>query len=168
MFDPSVVGVDFAVVGGVATSLYMPERTTVDIDVLIAPESLASARSNLEAAGWRPGSALQPEPGLGLKAESWRQGDHHLDLLWSSELWASKAITGARDNQRRIVGLGYLVIMKMNAARGVDQGDLTRMLGMASDDEVAAVRQVLQQHRPDLIEDFEQYVVIGRLETGRQ
>ncbi len=163
--DPSVVGVDFAVVGGVATSRYMPERTTVDIDVLIAPRSLDEARRNLQAAGWREGSNLTPEPGLGLREQAWRRDDQHLDVLWSDAAWARHAIEGARSEGRKIVELGYLVMMKMNAARGVDQGDLTRMLGLASEVSPEAARAILREHRPDLLEDFEQYIAIGKLEA---
>jgi hypothetical protein len=166
MFDPSVVGVPYAIVGGVATAAYMPERTTLDIDVLVLSTQLSDVRTNLEANGWGRGKRLTPEPGLGLDGEAWRKGDQFLDVLWSDHEWARIAILEAAQNDRRIIGLPYLVMMKMNAARGVDQGDLTRMLGFAKDELLQQTRRVLKRVRPDLLEDFEQYVAIGKLEVG--
>ena len=166
MFDPSAVGVRYAIVGGVATSAYMPERTTLDIDLLILPDELEQARANLIASGWSKRSELTPEPGLGLDGESWRRGDHQLDLLWGKEEWVREAILDASKNEQKIVGLPFLVMMKMNAARGVDQGDLTRMLGFANGESLERTRAVLCRYRPDLTEDLEQYIAIGRLEIG--
>jgi hypothetical protein len=53
----------------------------------------------------------------------------------------------------------------MNAARGVDQGDLTRMLGFADDQSLEETRSVLRRYRPDLMDDLDQYIAIGRLEV---
>ncbi len=166
MFDPSVVGVRYAIVGGAATSAYMPERTTFDIDLLILPGELDSARANLNAGSWSKQGQLTPEPGLGLDGESWRHGADQLDLLWSEQAWASEAISDATKNERNIVALPFLVMMKMNAARGVDQGDLTRMLGFADDASLNRTEDVLRRYRPDLLEDLTQYIEIGRLEVG--
>ncbi|GEM_PF-6892845 len=40
-------GIPFVVVGGVATRLYMPERTTADLDLLIEPEHFNAALEQL-------------------------------------------------------------------------------------------------------------------------
>jgi hypothetical protein len=165
MFDPSVVGVRYAIVGGVATSAYMPERTTLDIDILMSAQHIDQARSNLTRSGWTKGTRLTPEPGLGLEGESWRLGDRQLDLLCGDADWISAAVAEAQGRERNIIDLPYLVMMKMNAARGVDQGDLTRMLGFATDEVLERTRDTLRRYRPDLLEDLDQYVAIGKLEV---
>jgi hypothetical protein len=87
--------------------------------------------------------------------------------LWSAEPWAEEAVA-IGGTSGAVVPLPYLVLMKLDAAGGVDQGDLTRMLGFASDSAVDSVRRVVEKHMPSALEDLEQYVAIGRLEVGRE
>ncbi len=42
----------YAVVGGVATRLYMPERLTKDLDIVVFVADSAAARQQLESAGY--------------------------------------------------------------------------------------------------------------------
>ncbi|MGH7727548.1 MAG: hypothetical protein ACREM2_01985 [Vulcanimicrobiaceae bacterium] len=64
----------------------------------------------------------------------------------------------------------FLVLMKMDSARGIDQGDLTRMLALADDSALERTRAVLARysHDPAAIDDLEQYLLLGRLELGDQ
>jgi hypothetical protein len=54
-FDPSetLSPVLFAVVGGVATRLYMPERMTRDLAIVIAASDATTAQARLRAGGFR-------------------------------------------------------------------------------------------------------------------
>ncbi len=63
--------------------------------------------------------------------------------------------------------LAHLVLMKLDASRGVDQGDLSRMLGLAQDASLTDVRAVVATSLPDAVGDVEQYNELGRFEVGR-
>ncbi len=154
----------YAVIGGVATAAYMPQRHTQDTDILLRASSIEASKTALSQLGAVRLAALQPEPGLGLCGEAWKLDGELLDIFWSAEPWADEAIATARQTLQHIVPLPYLVMMKMNAARGVDQGDLTRMLGFADEELLAQTRAVIGRHRPDLADDLERYIEIGRLE----
>ena len=46
--------IPWAIVGAVATRLYMPERATGDIDVVVLPTDIAEAQRRLQSAGFEP------------------------------------------------------------------------------------------------------------------
>lgn len=56
--------------------------------------------------------------------------------------------------------------MKLDSARGVDQGDLTRMLGRLEDSEIEAIVRIVDRHShdPQAGDDVRQYAFLGRLE----
>lgn len=163
-------GTRYAVVGGVATRMYQPERSTKDIDVLIAPADLDLVRSRLTAqGGLRKQSLSLSDSSLGLVGEVWSVPEvGEVDLLWSEQSWLSDAIHSTiRDDQGlAIIGLPYLIAMKLDASRSIDQGDLSRMLGFAEDRDLEAVRSVIGQLLPTRSEDLDSYIEIGRLEIG--
>ena len=68
--------IPFAIVGGLATRQYMPERMTLDIDVLIRPSDLPQAEKALRDAGCRNRGPLT----IGGSTWSTRDGQE-LDLL---------------------------------------------------------------------------------------
>ncbi|MDR7462342.1 MAG: hypothetical protein QN204_07925, partial [Armatimonadota bacterium] len=51
-------GIPWAVVGAVGSRLYMPERATADLDVVVAREDAGEVHRRLVEAGFRPGPAL--------------------------------------------------------------------------------------------------------------
>ena len=170
---PSILaGARYAIVGGVATRMYQPERFTKDIGVLVAPADLPAVRDRLrDATGNRTGALALPDSSLGLEGEVWQvPGIGEIDLLWGEQAWVAEAVasTLADDQGLAIVGLPYLVAMKLDASRSVDQGDLSRMLGFASGGTLDEVRHVVAGLLPGIGEDLESYIEIGRLEIGDQ
>jgi hypothetical protein len=160
----------YAVVGGVATASYQPERHTQDIDILIHADSMRTVTTRLrELKGQRTGTLAFPASTLCLTGETWLVGNAPpLDLLWSNAQWSREATTRALPdaNGILIVPLPYLILMKIDAGRGIDQGDLTRMLGLANDTALQAVRATIARYMPDAREDIESYIEIGRIEIG--
>lgn len=154
----------WAVVGAVATRLYMPERSTVDLDIMVAEADLVEAEARLQAAGWeRTGD-------LAVGGSHWRsqEGDQ-VDLLACEEPWCQEALAEAQDNRDEqglpIIALPYLVLLKLNSSRTIDIGDLGRMLGLAEDEALDRVRQVVRKHAPEDLEDLEALIELGKLET---
>lgn len=160
-------GVRYVVVGGTATSLYMAPRTTQDVDILVLAGEISLAENALRQAGAAPRGPLTIDNPLEVHGNSWQLPDgSKLDVLWSERPWVAEAL--AKPNRDPaglpIVALPYLVLMKLASGRGVDMGDLSRMLGGADDKSLAAIRRVVKKHLPDALEDVESLAELGRWE----
>ncbi|NJS12449.1 MAG: hypothetical protein HC789_19750 [Microcoleus sp. CSU_2_2] len=153
----------FVVVGGIATRLYMPERMTDDIDILVLTEDAENIYRELTEAG----STKVGELSIG--GSSWQLPDGSiLDVIESQQPWVTEAIANpntAPDNLP-IIQLPYLIVMKLQASRGIDMGDLTRMLGGADRTALELVKKTVKTYLPDAAEDLESLIVLGKLEMG--
>jgi len=107
-------GLDWVIVGGIATRAYMPERMTQDMDILVHQKNGATAVAELEKAGYQiiaplaiPGySLLSPE---GIK----------VDMIFGKDPWLKEALAKpARDPAGYpVIKLPYLILLKMAAQR---------------------------------------------------
>jgi hypothetical protein len=158
----------FAVIGAVGLRLYAPERTTTDLDVIIFEQDAPDVERRLAGQGWaRVGD-------LTIGGSSWRsEAGHYLDVVVRREAWWPGLIAAAQVNRDRqglpILPLAGQVWLKLRAGRTVDAGDLSRLLGLASDEQIAEVRAFVQANAaPDEVQDFESLVQLGRLEFGSE
>ena len=153
----------FVVVGGIATRLYMPERMTDDLDILVLTDDAENLYRELAATG----SMKVGE--ISISRSRWQLPDGSiLDVLESQQPWVAGSIANpniAPDNLP-IIGLPYLIVMKLQASRGIDMGDLTRMLGGADETALELVRKTVKTYLPDAVEDLESLIVLGKLEMG--
>lgn len=164
--------IPFCVVGGVATRAYMPERATKDIDFLVNADDFPMAEERLRRVGYASltddADAYFKDSMLGLFGKRWRKGDTGIDLISSKQPWVHDALMiDCRDQIGvRVIALPFLVLLKMDAARGVDQGDLERMLGRLHADEIEAVIATVTRYLtdPQAADDIRQYAALGRLE----
>ncbi len=151
----------FLLVGGLATRHYMPERMTLDTDILVLAGDLEAVEQELAGAGCHK---------LGLLAiggSTWMLPDETtLDVVISDAPWAREAIERPLQTADGIpvIALPYLVLMKLYAGRSQDIADITRMLGGADERALAEVRAAVAQHNPEAINDVESMIVLGRLE----
>jgi hypothetical protein len=157
------------VVGGVATRAYSPERKTQDVDVLVDDARYAEAADRLASLGWRPdGELLFPNTALGLYGTAWLRDGRKLDLISTPQAWAVEALAIEAFDQTglRVISLPYLVLMKIDSASGIDQGDLTRMLGLLDEAAVERIVAVVERHYgdPHAAEDVRQYAKLGAME----
>ena len=168
-------GVRYVVVGGTATSLYMAQRITQDVDVLVSAPDAAAVERALVAAGAEGGHKVRPYEGpsfsrsnpLEIEGNAWKLPDgSYLDMLWSARPWVEEALARPqRDSAGTpVVSLPYLVLMKLASSRGVDVGDLSRMLGGAEEDSLVGVRRVIGKFLPDALDDLESLTELGGLE----
>lgn len=65
-----------------------------------------------------------------------------------------------------VLKLPYLVLMKLESSRTQDLGDLSRMLGLAAEEDLEQVRSAVRQFAPDAAEDIESLIFLGRLEQN--
>jgi len=155
--------IPWAVVGALAARHYMPERATQDLDIAVLGNDAPEVRHRLRQAGFRyvgelaiPGSSWVSPEGMSV------------DVLELNAPWAELALQAAQENRDRagfpILPLPYLILMKFEAGRLQDLADIARMLGMASSEQVDAVREVFRRYHPEDLEDLESLLTLGRLE----
>ncbi|NET60361.1 MAG: hypothetical protein F6K47_30720 [Symploca sp. SIO2E6] len=153
----------FVVVGGVATRLYMPERMTLDLDILVKSEDAELVYEDLEQA------RSQKISELSIAGSQWQLLDGtSLDVLEVNDAWATEAIANPNyaPDGLPIVDLPYLVLMKLIAGRSQDLADISRMLGGTPDWQLEQVRRVIGEYLDSAIEDLESLIMLGKLERG--
>ncbi len=153
--------VAFVIVGGLATRLYMPERMTLDTDILVMPGDRPAAETALRGAG------AENKGPLTIGGSAWRLSDgRRLDLVAIDEPWTDAAVHTAIRGPDGLpyVTLPYLTLMKLSAGRLQDLADISRMLGAANDDTLKAVIRTVKRYRPQDIEDLENMIQLGKLE----
>jgi hypothetical protein len=158
---PILNGIDWVIVGGVATRAYMPERMTKDLDILVHESDGNTAVKKLERAGYRMASRLAVPGYLMISTEG-----TEVDILFGNHPWLKEALRNpARDLAGYpVIKLPYLVMMKMEAQRTRDLGDLGTILGWASDADLDEVRAVVAHYVPEDLEDLKSLIFIGKKE----
>ncbi len=159
--DLNRIATPFVIVGGIATALYMPQRLTAGVDILVLEADAPRLHPELEAAGysWRGRSAIG--------AASWRASDGgSLTVLESAEPWAREAVRNPNraPTGEPVIALPYLVLMKLAASRSQDLADISRMLGTADERTLQEVRETVRAHRGGDEADLESLIMLGRLE----
>ena len=162
---PTLGDILWAVVGAAATRLYMPERATFDLDVAVLVTNAADARARLAAAG----AVYQGERSSG--GSHWALADGTpVDVLELMDGWAGEALVAAASNRDAqglpVLPLPYLIRMKFEAGRLQDIADVTRMLGLAGEAQLAEIREVFGDLPDEDRADLESLIQLGRLETG--
>ena len=153
--------VEWAIVGVVATRAYMPERMAQAMDILVHESTGEIVIKLLEQAGYRLVSQLAVPGYLMISPDG-----EELDVIFGNYSWLKKALTNTGEDPAGypVIKLPYLVMMKMEAQRVRDLGDLGTMLGWASDADLDEVRAVVKQYTPEDLEDLESLIFIGRKE----
>lgn len=157
-------GIPHAIAGAVATREYMPERATTDLDVVVLPGDTRQAAERLRGAGYTETGVLT------IGGSSWRAPNGTpVDLIEGHEPWWKDALDDAARERNAagepILPLPWLVLMKLNASRAQDVADVSRMLGLAGAGALDRVRATLAKHAPELSEDVESLIALGKLET---
>ena len=154
----------WAVVGGVATRMYMPERSTKVLDIAIRSEDAPQVHRRLSDAGF----AMKGRRTIEGTAWSARDGTP-LDVLELDAEWADDALLYAASNKdvtgAPIMPLPYLVLMKFRSGRLQDIADIGRMLVSARDQQLDAVRAALRRYEGDALDDLDATIALARLET---
>ncbi len=161
--------VAFVVIGGVATRAYAPERSTKDIDFMVEHDRFQDATTQLRTHGFTKVTELFfPNTTLGLHGEAWTKDSLEIDIMSSPQEWCKKAFGGRVEDETglRVIPLPYLVLMKFDSARGIDQGDLTRMLGPLDDEKIEQIVRVVERYSgdPGAGDEIRQYALLGRWE----
>jgi hypothetical protein len=154
----------FVVVGGVATRMYMPERMTLDLDILISAEDSELIYQDLKNA------QAKKIADLSIAGSQWQLSDNtSLDVLEGEDDWVKEAIAHPNyaPDGLPIIALPYLVLMKLSASRTQDLADVSKMLGLAKQEELNQVQQIVKTYLPTAEEDLESLITLGKLEMGK-
>jgi hypothetical protein len=155
----------FVIVGGLATRLYMPERLTLDLDILVLTQKAPQLYQELEQAGSKRLGMLN------IEGTQWQLPDAtSLYVLETQENWATKAIATPNfaPDGLPYIALPYLVLMKLQASRSQDIADVSRMMGGVQEPNLTEVKKVIQAYLPDAIEDLESLIMLGQLERNQR
>ena len=158
---PILKEIPWVIIGGVATRAYMPERATKDLDILVHHQDRHEVLVRLKAVGYSVISRLAI-PGFLLYSPEGVE----VDVLFGDYPWLSEALSNSRQDPigYPVLDLPYLVLMKMEASRSRDFGDLGTMLGLASEEELNRVRTVIRRHAPNMVDDLESFIYLGKVE----
>lgn len=162
---PSVLGeLAWVLVDGLALRAFMPERQTLDVDILIAQVDEAQARQRFTRAGYRVVGVLS----IGGFSVTLDAHSPPIDVLVADQPWLQAAIgRPARDAAGLpVLPRPELIVMKLLAARARDLGDVQGLLRTITPDEVRQVRDLLSRIDPDAIDDFEALRALADLEFG--
>ena len=154
----------FVIVGGVATRLYMPERMTLDLAILIKTKDAKKIYQDLENAGGKKIGILN------ISGSQWQLPDNtSLDVLEGDDEWVTEAVSKPNyaPDGLPIINLPYLILMKLSASRTQDLADVSRMLGLADETQLIQIREIVKQYLANAEEDLESLIILGKLEIGR-
>jgi len=153
----------YAVVGGVATRLYMPERLTRDLDVVVAGRDADFVRKKLQDSGFKLISQLALIAGSTWLAPNGQE----VDVIEGQEAWWPEAIQAAQANRdpqgQPVLTLPWLVLMKYKSGWSQDLADIDRMIGQADDETINAIRNVFARHLPTESDDLNSLIELAKL-----
>lgn len=158
---PMLQDIPWVITGAVATRVYMPERATKDLDILVRREDGNEVRERLEAAGYTFVTTLAVSGFLVRSPEG-----VEVDVILGDYPWLAEALAHPRQDPAGypVLDLPYLVLMKLAASRLQDTADVSRMLGLASDEELDRVRGEVARYAPEEMDDLEALIYLGRVE----
>lgn len=158
---PILDGIPWALVGGVATRAYMAERATKVMDIIVHEQDGNAVLHKLQQAGYSMISRLAI-PGYSLRSPDGTE----LDVILGRYRWLQEALSSPKQDPAGypVVGLPYLVMLKMESQRPQDWADVSRMLGWASETDLDETRKIIQKYSPEDMEDIESLIFIGKKE----
>jgi hypothetical protein len=162
---PLLHGIRWALVEGLALRAYMPERMTLDVDILVHERDASAVRAAFVAAGSRVLGQLSIG---GFTVQESDSEAMPIDVLTRTDPWLDDALAQpAHDSAGYpVLGRPYLVLMKLQAGRTQDLADVQRRLAQTSSTERAAIRTLVETFSPELVEDYDSLITLADLEFG--
>ncbi|HJT31009.1 MAG TPA: hypothetical protein VJ783_03000 [Pirellulales bacterium] len=146
------LNVPYAIIGGHAVTYHGRPRMTDHIDLLVAPEDLQNAFTQLQLEQVSP---LRKGGYTGTTPTGVR-----IDLVSPNQPWVAPAIANSISTAHGpMVSSPYLVISKLWDSRGSqDETDVLGVLGRMGDDELNATRQLVAQFLPNDVDDLKSLI----------
>ena len=161
----------YAIIGGIATTFYMPARTTQDLDLLILADDAERLEQALTQQNWTKLENIHiNSDSVEILGGAWRSAeDELLDLLYAPDLpWVKTALhpknTTTAPDGLRVIALPYLILLKLLARRNRDILDIEEMLQYCDEQKIAEIRSTISEAMPILLEDLEQHIAISQMD----
>lgn len=153
----------WVLIGGLALRAYLPERATLDVDILIHERDAPAAQQALLDAGYRCVGTLSIG---GFTVQ--RNDETLLDVLTRSDPWLDEALRNPSRDPAGLPVLGrpFLILIKLQAGPTQDLADIQRLIAFTSPVERQTVREVVEQYDPELLEDLDALITLADLEFG--
>lgn len=157
--------IPWVLVGGLALRAYMPERMTLDVDILIHERDTAATCVALLNAGYVVTGQLSIG---GFSVQGTEPDEPPIDVLTRADSWLDAALASPCTDPagHPVLGRPYLMLMKLQAGRTQDLADVQRLLAHTPQVERAATRQLVLRFSADLVEDYDSLCTLADLEFG--
>jgi len=151
--DLSQIGVDWALIGGLAVGVRGEPRTTIDVNVVVAVQDDAAAERlahELSKAGLTQVRTLESEISARIALVRWVRDDIVLDVMmcWTGiepELvMAAETIEVASGITAPVITTGHLIAMKVLSGRLKDRADVLTLRKHATPADLLAARSALE------------------------
>jgi hypothetical protein len=155
----------WVLVGGLALRAYIPERATLDVDILIHERDAEATRAALLHAGYHITGLLSIG---GFSVQTDDSAAPPIDVLTRADPWLDAALAHpvADPASYPVLGRPYLILLKLQAGRTQDLADVQRLLARVPQLERDAIRQIILRYAPDLLEDYDSLCTLADLEFG--
>lgn len=155
----------WVLVGGLALRAYMPERMTLDVDILVHEHDSVAVRDAFVRAGYRVTGTLTIG---GFTVQATDSAEVPIDVLTRDDQWLNAALASPTVDPAGfpVLGRPYLLLMKLHAGRTQDLADVQRLLARTSQAERAQIRELVWQEHPELLEDYDSLCTLADLEFG--
>jgi hypothetical protein len=155
----------WVIVGGIALRAYIPERMTLDVDILVHDHDADAVRRAFVAAGYRVTGQLSIG---GFTVQLNGEDQPPVDVLTRSDIWLPDALEHpARDPAGYpVLARPHLILMKLQAGRTQDLADIQRLLARTPASERERTRALIEHHSPELVEDYDSLCILADLEFG--
>lgn len=157
--------IPWVLVGGLALRAYIPERMTLDVDILIHERDSEQTRLAFEAAGYLVTGQLSIG---GFSVQSDEPNAPPIDVLTRSDTWLDAVLAAPERDAADypVLPRPYLILLKLQAGRTQDLADVQRLVAYTSPAQRAEFTQVVQLASPELVEDLESLYTLADLEFG--
>ena len=157
--------VPWVLVGGLALRAYIPERMTLDIDILVHERNAEVARVAMLKAGYHVTAQLSIG---GFSVQGGDPAAPPIDILTRADAWLDTALAQpvADPAGYPVLGRPYLILLKLQAGRTQDLADVQRLLAHVPQPQREAIRQIVLCYASDLVEDYDSLCTLADLEFG--
>ena len=156
--------IPWVLIGGIALRAYVPERNTLDVDIMIHAHDEVQAKAAFQIMGY----AITGPLTIGGFTAHPRTGDPPIDVITSTVPWLTDALEHPTPDPAGLPAMPrpYLLLLKLQAGRTQDLADVQRLLRGTSPEERAGMRAIVSRYAADLVEDYDALVTLADWEYG--
>ncbi len=160
-----LAGIRSVLVGGMALRAYMPERMTLDINILVHERDSTAVQQALLTTGYMVIAQLSIG---GFTMSPPVASQIPIDVLTRADPWLDRMLDAPTYDQAGypVLARPYLLLLKLQAGRSQDLADIQRLLGMTPHHQRPPIRDLVAQYSPEFLEDYDTLLTLADLEFG--